>query len=62
MASLLAPVLYLLIVVGGMFVFSYFYRKHAASEFKLFHGLVNVSFFSDLDILPGFLLGFYLCS
>ncbi|TFK76517.1 hypothetical protein BDN72DRAFT_831092 [Pluteus cervinus] len=32
MASVLVPVAYILIVFGGLFVFSYFYRKRAASR------------------------------
>ncbi|PFH50647.1 hypothetical protein AMATHDRAFT_144502 [Amanita thiersii Skay4041] len=32
MASLLVPVAYLIIVFGGLFVFSYFYRKHSSSH------------------------------
>ena len=31
MASVLVPVAYVIIVFGGLFVFSYFYRKHTSS-------------------------------
>lgn len=31
MASVLVPVAYLIIIFGGLFVFSYFYRKHTSS-------------------------------
>ena len=31
MASLLVPVAYLIIVFGGLFIFSYYYRKHTSS-------------------------------
>lgn len=30
MTSVLVPVAYVIIVFGGLFVFSYFYRKHTA--------------------------------
>ncbi|KJA20229.1 hypothetical protein HYPSUDRAFT_217124 [Hypholoma sublateritium FD-334 SS-4] len=32
MTSVLVPVAYVIIVFGGLFVFSYFYRKHTASK------------------------------
>ncbi|KAK2466978.1 hypothetical protein APHAL10511_001236 [Amanita phalloides] len=32
MASLLVPVVYILVVFGGLFIFSYFYRKHTSSR------------------------------
>ncbi|KAJ2913744.1 hypothetical protein MD484_g6675, partial [Candolleomyces efflorescens] len=32
MASILVPVAYLIIVFGGLFVFSYFYRKHNSTR------------------------------
>ncbi|KAF8742346.1 hypothetical protein AX14_004904 [Amanita brunnescens Koide BX004] len=32
MASLLVPVVYVLVVFGGLFIFSYFYRKHTSSR------------------------------
>ncbi|KAF8894530.1 Pre protein translocase subunit Sec66-domain-containing protein [Infundibulicybe gibba] len=32
MASVLVPVAYIIIVFGGLFVFSYFYRKHTSSQ------------------------------
>jgi hypothetical protein len=31
MASVLVPVAYIIIVFGGLFVFSYFYRRHTSS-------------------------------
>ncbi|KAF8628410.1 hypothetical protein AX15_003932 [Amanita polypyramis BW_CC] len=32
MASLLVPVVYVLVVFGGLFIFSHFYRKHGSSR------------------------------
>ncbi|KAG6818176.1 hypothetical protein H0H87_000081 [Tephrocybe sp. NHM501043] len=32
MASILVPVAYIIIVFGGLFVFSYFYRKHTSTQ------------------------------
>ncbi|KAF9457165.1 Pre protein translocase subunit Sec66-domain-containing protein [Collybia nuda] len=32
MASVLVPVAYIIIVFGGLFVFSYFYRKHTSTQ------------------------------
>ncbi|KAG6854637.1 hypothetical protein C0991_004239 [Blastosporella zonata] len=32
MASVLVPIAYIIIVFGGLFVFSYFYRKHTSSQ------------------------------
>lgn len=35
MASILVPVAYIIIVFGGLFVFSHFYRRHTSSMFQL---------------------------
>lgn len=35
MASILVPVAYLIIVFGGLFLFSHFYRKHTSSPYTL---------------------------
>jgi len=32
MASILVPIAYIIIVFGGLFVFSYFYRKHTSTQ------------------------------
>ncbi|KAG6903220.1 hypothetical protein C0995_002763 [Termitomyces sp. Mi166 len=32
MASVLVPIVYLIIVFGGLFLFSYFYRKHTSTQ------------------------------
>ncbi|KAG6911474.1 hypothetical protein DXG01_014548 [Tephrocybe rancida] len=32
MASVLVPIAYIIIVFGGLFVFSYFYRKHTSTQ------------------------------
>lgn len=31
MTSVLVPIAYVIIIFGGLFIFSYFYRKHTAS-------------------------------
>jgi len=39
MASVLVPVAYVIIVFGGLFVFSFFYRRHTSSLSRLFSEL-----------------------
>jgi len=39
MASVLVPVAYLVIIFGGLFVFSFFYRKHTSRELTQ-HGFI----------------------